>query len=123
HIAELERVRAENRAAWRERERYAAEEAERAAEAERARLADEAEQAGGRTEARGRRVAPEPENLRKRIAKAVAKFKREHNRGPSKNELSDAVRGNRARVLATVDEMVDDGELMPPDADHGGYWI
>jgi hypothetical protein len=73
---------------------------------------DAAEAPEPRTEAQGgRRKALDPERLRDRVRRSVRRFHREHKRGPSKKEIRDNVTGRDETIIATIDEMVADGEM------------
>ncbi len=75
-----------------------------------------------RTVAKGGRPALTDDKLRRKIERTVNRFWYEHKRGPSRNELTDAIGATRSRVLAMIGTMVAEGDLME-GGHRDGLWI
>jgi hypothetical protein len=77
--------------------------------------------ADGITDAPAPKAAPEPRTVAhrrkkptdygKRITAFARKFRKEHNRGPSKTEIAEGVKGQYQRLLQEIDGLVAEGVL------------
>jgi hypothetical protein len=61
--------------------------------------------------------------LRAAILQAVRMLKTRHRQWPSKNAIRENVTGSHERIITAIDALVMEGDLMPPDEEHSGYWL